>query len=91
MRMDLAGERFQVEEGYQVELPPGDHLIVVAGAHLGEAGHDFDHPNIAAKKSELFEFKHYRKGGSKFWTSKAGISFYFVIPKAQIELLPEKG
>jgi len=89
--MDLAGEKFQVEEGYEVRLPLGDHLIVVAGAHLGEPGHDFDHPNIAAKKSELFEFKHYRKGGSKFWTSKAGISFYFAIPKAQIELLPEKG
>jgi len=91
MRMDLAGESFQVEEGYQVILPPGDHLIVVAGAHLGEPGYDFDHPNVAAKKSELFEYKHYRKGGSKFWTSKAGISFSFVIPKAQIELLPEKG
>ena len=39
----------------------------------------------------MFEFKHYRRGGSKFWTAKAGISFYFVIPKAQIELLPEKG
>jgi hypothetical protein len=91
MRMDLAGERFQVEEGYTVELPPGNHLIVVAGAHLGEPAYDFDHANIAAKKSEWFEFKHYRKGGSKFWTSKAGISFHFVIPKAQIELLPEKG
>jgi hypothetical protein len=91
MRMDLAGERFQVEEGYQVELPPGNHLTVVAGAHLGEPAYDFDHPNVAAKKSDVFEFKHYRKGGSKFWTAKAGISFYFVIPKAQIELLPEKG
>lgn len=91
MRMDLAGEIFEVEKGYRVQLPPGDYLIVIAGAHLGEPAYDFDHPNIAAKKSELFEFKHYRKGGSKFWTSKAGISFYFVIPKAQIELLPEKG
>ena len=91
MRMDLAGERFQVEGGYRVELPPGNHLIVVAGANMGEPAYDFDHPNIAAKKSELFEFKHYRKSGSKFWTSKAGISFYLVIPKAQIELLPEKG
>jgi hypothetical protein len=80
-----------VEEGYQVELPPGHHLIVVAGAHLGEPGYDFDHPNIVAKKSELFEFKHYRQSGSKFWTAKAGMSFYLVIPKAQIELLPEKG
>ena len=82
---------FEVEEGYRVELPPGNHLIVVAGAHMGEPAYDFDHPNIVAKKSELFEFKHYRKSGSKFWTSKAGISFYLVIPKAQIELLPEKG
>ncbi len=91
MRMDLAGERFQVEEGYQVELPPGNHLTVVAGAHLGEPAYDFDHPNVAAKKSAVFEFKHYRSGGGKFWTAKAGIGFYFVIPKAQIELLPEKG
>ena len=91
MRMDLAGERFQVEAGYEVQLPHGDHLIIVAGAHLGEPAHYFDHPNIVAKRSKVFEFKHYRKGGSKFWTSKAGISFYFVIPKAQIELLPEKG
>jgi hypothetical protein len=89
--MDLAGEKFQVEDGYQVELPPGNHLIVIAGAHLGEPAYDFDHPNVAAKKSELFDFKHYRKGGSKFWTSKPGMNFYFVIPKAQIELLPEKG
>jgi hypothetical protein len=89
--MDLAGETFQVAEDYQVELPPGDHLTILAGAHLGEPAYRFDHPNVAAKKSELFEFKHYRKSGSKFWTAKAGISFYFVLPKAQIELLPEKG
>jgi hypothetical protein len=91
MRMDLAGERFQVADDYKVELPPGDHLIVVAGANMGESAYDFDHPNIVAKISELFEFKHYRESGSKFWTSKPGISFYLVIPKAQIELLPEKG
>ena len=91
MRMDLAGERFEVEEGYRVDLPPGNHLIVVAGVKMGEPAYDFDHPNIVAKKSELFEFKHYRKSGNKFWTSKAGISFYLAIPKAQIEILPEKG
>ena len=91
MRMDLAGERFQVAEDYQVELPPGNHLTVIAGAYLGEPAYDFDHPNVAAKKSAVFEFKHYRSGGSKFWTAKAGIGLYFVIPKAQIELLPEKG
>ena len=91
MRMDLAGERFQVEEHYQVLLPPGNHLIVVAGAHFGAPAYNFDHPNVAAKKSELAEFKHYRRSGSKFWTAKAEISFFFVLPKAQIELVPEKG
>ncbi len=91
MRMDLAGEKFQVEAGYEVEIPLGDHLIVVAGAHMGEPAYDFDGPTLAAKKSELFEFKHYRRSGSKFWTSRAGISFYFVLPKSQIELVAEKG
>ena len=91
MRMDLAGDTLRVEEGYEVKLPPGNHLIVVAGAHLGEPGYNFDHPNVAAKKSEVAEFKHCRGNGSKFWTSKAGIRFYFVLPKAQVELLPEKG
>ncbi len=91
MRMDLAGERFQVADDYKIELPPGNHLIVIAGAHMGESAYDFDHPNIVAKKSELFEFKHHRQSGSKFWTAKAGMSFFLVIPKAQIELLPEKG
>ena len=91
MRMDLAGDTFQVEADYQVKLPPGDHLIVIVGAHLGEPGYDFDHPNVAVKKSELFEFKHYHRTRGKFWTSKPGINFYFVLPKAQIELLSEKG
>jgi hypothetical protein len=48
--MDLAGERFQVADRYEVRLPPGNHLIVVAGAHLGESGYDFDHPNIVANE-----------------------------------------
>jgi hypothetical protein len=89
--MDLAGEQFQVEDRYKVKLPPGDHLTIVAGAHFGEPAYNFDHPDIAAKKSEVFEFRHSRRNGSKFCTCKAGISFYFVLPKAQIELLPEKG
>ena len=91
MRIDLAGERFPVAEGYQVELPPGDHLIVVAGVFCGEPGYGFDYPNIAAKKSCIHEFKHYRQSGSRFWTSRAGMDFYFAIPKPHIELLPDKG
>ena len=91
MRMDLLGERFRVEEGYEVRLPPGNHLVLIAGAYLGDAGYDFDHPSVVAKRSELFEFKHSCRNGRKFWTSKVGINFYFVVPKAQMDLLSEKG
>jgi hypothetical protein len=72
--MDLLGEKFRVEEGYEVRLPPGDHLILVAGAYLGEAGYSFDRASVVAKRSELFEFKHERSSGQKFWTSRPGIS-----------------
>jgi len=84
-------QEFEVEEGYRVVIEPGDYLIVVAGAYYGSAGARFRHPNIAAKQTRLHEFKHYRQGGGKFWTSRAGVDFLFVIPKTEIHLIHEKG
>jgi len=46
---------------------------------------------VAARASRVFELKHYRQGGGKFWTARAGIDFYFVIPKSAIELIEEHG
>jgi hypothetical protein len=76
---------------YRVELPPGDHLIVVAGVFYGTAGSRFSHPNVVAKQSRMHDFKHYRENGSKFWTSRAGINLLFVIPKDKIHLVHEEG
>jgi hypothetical protein len=91
MLMSEAGNLFQVEEGYQVEICDGDYLVVRMGATYGSAAAGFKHNNVVAAKCCVHEFKHYRQGGSKFWTARAGVDFFFVIPKNKIELIPEKG
>lgn len=91
MLMSEAGTCFKIADDYRVMLPEGDHLILVVGVPFGCAAASFEHANIAAKQSAIFEYKHYRRGGSKFWTAKAGVEFYFLVPKKHIELLPEKG
>ena len=77
--------------GYRVLIETGDHLILVAGATYGTPAANFRHPNIVARKCEVHEFKHYRKAGSKFWTARPGVSFFLVIPKDRIEMVPEQG
>jgi len=77
--------------GYRVLVAPGDHLVLMAGASYGKPAAGFRHPNIVARKCEVHEFKHYRKAGSKFWTARPGVSFYIVIPKDRIEMIPERG
>lgn len=78
-------------EQYQVEIEPGDFLVIRTGATAGKAAFHFDHPNLAAKAKAVFEFKHYRKNGGKFYTARAGMEFYLVIPRTAITMLPEKG
>ena len=90
---DIDGEWVvdSAEGGYRVSVETDDYLILVAGAIYGESAANFQHPNIVARKCEVHEFKHYRKAGSKFWTARPGVSFYLVVPKNQIEMIPEKG
>ena len=76
---------------YQVAIEPGEFLVVCAGATVGKASANFKHPNVAASGKVIHGFKHYRKGGSKFWTERAGMDFIFVIPRNAIKMLPEKG
>lgn len=78
-------------EQYQIEIEPGDFLVVRAGASVNKPSVRFAHPNVAASVKTIHEFKHYRKGGGKFWTAKAGRDFYFVIPRSAVKMLPEKG
>ena len=94
MLMSEVDQEFVVDSddgGYRVVVESGDHLILVAGATYGKPAANFQHPNIVARKCEVHEFKHYRKAGSKFWTARPGVSFYLVIPKDRIEMIPERG
>jgi hypothetical protein len=91
MLMSEAGTCFKIAEDYRVILPEGDHLVLVVGVPFGCPAGSFEHPNIAAKQSAIFEFKHCHPKRGKFWTAKAGVEFYFLVPKKHIELLPEKG
>lgn len=88
IRMSEAGDRFSVAADYHVQLPPGDHLLVVAG---GQEATRFDHPNLVARVPRVWEFKHYHSRRGKWWSQKAGIDLHFVVSKTEIELLPEKG
>ena len=79
------------EGGYRVLIETGDHLILVAGATYGTPAASFQHPNLAARKCDVHEFKHYCQSGRKFWTARPGVNFYLVMPKDRIEMIPEKG
>lgn len=79
------------KDRYQVEIEAGEYLVIEFGAFAGKAAARFTHPNIAATAKRIYEFKHYRDSGSKFWTSSAGVSHYFVVPRSAVTLLPEKG
>lgn len=78
-------------DGYAVELSKADYFTIVVGVLHNSKLADFQHPNIVAKVDRVFEFKHERRNGSKFWTSKAGREFYFVVPRHRIGLVFKKG
>lgn len=83
--------QIQLDEDYFINIDQGEFLLIRAGQDARKPASKFEHPNISAKIKTLHEFKHCRKGGSKFWTAKPGIDFYLVIPKHEITILPEKG
>lgn len=74
---------------YQIEIEPGEFMVIRAGVTVDSRMSTFKHPNVVASRV-IHEFKHYRKGGGKFWTARAGIDFFFVIPRSAIKMLPEK-
>ena len=84
------GTIFKVKEDYTIELPEGDYLAITVPVEYGTSAAKFDHVNIKATQRQVLEFKHYRRGGSKFWTSKPGMSYLFIVPKEKIEFNEEK-
>lgn len=79
------------KEKYCLSIEPGEYLVITAGFDSNKPGAKFTHPNIAASRKTLHEYKHYRNNGSKFWTSHAGIDHVLIIPRSSITLLPIKG
>lgn len=82
----------KVNDKYTIEIPDGENLIVCVGFDVKKKlCTTFKHPNIAATEKKVFEFKHSRKSGSKFYTQKAGINHYFIIPKNKIRVFKYEG
>jgi len=79
------------EDKYQVEIEPGEYLLVEVGSMAGTAAAKLTHPNIATTAKRVYEFKWYRSNGSKHWTARAGVSHWLVIPRTAVTLIPEKG
>lgn len=76
---------------YVVQFPKESYLLLTVGALHGTAAANFDHPNVLTKQDSVFDFKHYRRGGSKFWSSQPGIEYRFAVPKTEIALIMERG
>ena len=85
------GITLDVKEPYHISVDDGDNLIVRMGFGVTKAAARFQHPNIAARRQTIHEFKHYYASGHKRWTSKAGVDIYFIIPRDKVMLLPIKG
>jgi hypothetical protein len=95
MNLSEAGKRFTIlsDSGniYHLDLPEGKFIVLVAGADLGTAGFDFNDDNVAAKSHRIFELKHYGNNiRGKYWTRRAGIDFYFVFDKKDLELVEKE-
>lgn len=71
---------------YHIELPTTDHLILVFGHRWTHRAAKFNHPKALGKFLRLLEFKHYRRGGGKFWTAHIGTDLYFAVPSNLVEI-----
>jgi len=95
MRLNEIGTEFTMpmKSGgtYHIQFPEEDYLVLVAGGNVGTAAEKFDHPNVAIRTPKVFDLKHYQRNRGKWWTTQAGIDFFFVIPKSKIELIEEVG
>jgi len=79
------------DDNYTVEFSPHEHIVLRASALWGTASSRFQHDKMVACQTTVLEFKHEARNGRKHWTAKPGIEFWFVVPKAKLELVREKG
>jgi hypothetical protein len=86
-KLALDTVQIAVADDYVITFAPEPYLILGVGLTICE----FNHPSMVAKQTTVFEFKHERASGHKFWTAKPGVLHYFVVPKNHIEVAIEKG
>lgn len=95
INLATAGRRIIIKDeqggNYFIDVAPGDYLLLIASIEYGRAAFNFDHPSILARLPRVFEYKHYRRAGSKFWTSAPGMELVFAVHKRHIEVIPEPG
>ena len=86
MLLAEAGSLVSLTPTYHIALPPGEAIILVACVAARSPAARFTHPRIAAATARLLHFRHDLPTGGKYWTSQAGVAFYFVVPKTAITL-----
>lgn len=78
-----------VNDKYAIEYPD-DNAVFFVDICLEWPHKPLTHPNVLAARPAIFEYKHERKNGSKFWTSKPGIEYLIAVPRETVTVLPEK-
>jgi len=76
---------------YNIAISKGEFQVITMGFSVDKPAIKFEHSSVITKVKTIHEFKHYRSGGGKFWTSRAGMDIVFIVPRNKIKLLPEKG
>lgn len=79
----------QVLPDYAIRVAQVPYLRLCVNTLFGKTIGRYDHPHVAVKQNEIYEFKHYAKHRGKFWTQKAGLTFSFMFAREAIELVPE--
>jgi len=88
---DIQGHHTFVDKGrrFTVKVDPGDNILLIAGCHWNSPASRLEHPGIAGKRREVYNFKHYSRTRGKWWTSKPGMSLLFLVPKTAMTLVEE--
>jgi hypothetical protein len=84
-------ETIEVVPGeYCVKLDEKPYMLFRFTFTLDRAGSGLKHPNVLGRLPCTLEFKHYRNGGSKFWSSRPGVDIYVAVDKMHVRLVLEK-
>lgn len=91
MNLLQATPQATIDTDYYVNFSAEKYIILCIGYKHNHPCFTFTHKNVLASQYKLFEFKHYRPNGGKFWTSCLGKDIYLAIAKEKLDLILEKG